>query len=1106
MSRRVLAIGAIGAVAFFFWALSVSESQTQRFTFQNDAEGWEAIPSSKAATLSAIADASAAAGHALEVRYRVERGKIVGLRHPVDGVKGTGVRVSVKTDTATVVVLGVIEKDGSAYNKPVITAAGEWQDVSAPFAEFQLADNSKDENGRIDPDQVRTLMILDAAGLVPQGGSGQRRLWVANYEISSQPEAAATKTAAGEWNFETTAEGWIAIPPPGGARVQLSVVNVRDNPAVGSGALRIAYRVEKKKVAGVLRQVNRFDGAGVRTFLMTRAPTVVVIGLIERDGSSYHHPVQMAPDEWREIDLRLQDFSLAEDSKDENGRLDPDQVNALVIADAAGFLPDADGDRELLVGKYEIVSAAAAATTSTSANSTGGGEHAGTGYVPLVTTGLASASGARATKGISYPGGKFGQGVLADAPGELVAVPTRGLGRDEGTIELWVSPQFDMTNVRDFTGIVTMHPEPFAAGFKSSLLVFYSKDQKIVFLTNADSERAVSTERLNWKAGEWHHLAVSWGPRGNRLYVDGRVAAENRRGAPPGAIAPDVVLGNQTWTLLSQRFADTVIDEFRMSSVQRSDRDIETSAGAKGPLTSDDRTVALEHFDGSPSPPLMLAAEGTPFHPHVPGKAATLTVVAPDKFPSGTSLKYTISTPTGAVVHSGEETAPAGRDRIGVTMTAPDSTGFYRVALRLERGGDVLNVGDDWFRIERPEATPRAGETSRFFGGAGSSAASHDDEEFFRLAAAAGVRSARLPFEWAEIEPRKNEFVWDRYDRIVGWAKRYGIELVPTLFWDNPQPAWAGKGKANASSDDIYPPENLNAWTDFVQHVVARYKNDIQWWIPINEPNLSRYWYPRPDATAYVALLRVTREAALRANPDAKILGLSVSGIDLKFLEDAFKAGALNYVDAVGLHPYRAPRGPDERVPLQMFNPNASRGTLREGFQAVRRLMDKYNGSQKKLWVDELGQPYREDFVLPNWSVPEATAAAYLTKVYVDAKAAAIERVLWFSFWGDYGSFALVKPDGTPTLPFAAYRAAADRLGTAMVTGEDTRAADIRSVRFSSPTESTEVLWSVQGTTDVALQAGERAFDLYGFPAAEANASRRLKLTTSPSYIVRPKS
>ena len=54
---------------------------------------------------------------------------------------------------------------------------------------------------------------------------------------------------------------------------------------------------------------------------------------------------------------------------------------------------------------------------------------------------------------------------------------------------LGLSPQFDMTNVRDFTGIVTMHPEPFAAGFKSSLLVFYSKDQKIVF-TSADSASA----------------------------------------------------------------------------------------------------------------------------------------------------------------------------------------------------------------------------------------------------------------------------------------------------------------------------------------------------------------------------------------------------------------------------------------------------------------------------------------------------------------------------------------------------------------------------------------------------------------------------------------
>lgn len=1097
--RRVLVVAAVIAVGGSLWALpSSAPSQSLRFDFSKDAQGWEPLPSASSATLSTVEDATAPARRALEVRYRVARGQVVGVRRAVNGADGGGLRLHLKTERATTIVVGIIEADGSAYNKPIETREAQWMQVVVPFADLALADDAKDENGRLDLGQVRALVIIDAAGFL-SSTTGDRRLWLANYESISQTDAdagaAAARATAAEWTFETEPEGWIAIPPPGGTAAAVSVTPVKGSAAAGGGALRVTYRVERKKVAGVLRRVDGFGGVGVRAQLFTPEPAMLVLGLIERDGSSYNLPVRTTGGEWQDVDVLLQNFSLAEDSKDENRRLDANQVHVLVVADAAGFLGNAEGAREFLVGNYAIVSKEAAAKARAGDVTKG--------FQPLRITGLPTSSGARATSGITYLPGKFQQAFLADSSGELVAVPTAGLGDDEGTIEFWMAPQFDLRNVRDFTGIVTMQAEPFASGFKTSLLVFYSQQRQLVVLINADQEQALTSPSLNWKAGEWHHVAVSWGREGTRLYLDGRVAARQRRGDAPGVIASDIVLGNHTWSLLTSRVGNTAIDEFRLSSIQRSDRDIETSARATSPLQRDPQTVVLEHFDGTPAPPLKLAEETAPYHARSAMARATWNVVAPERFPAGATLSYTVTTATGAVVARGDTPAPSGQNALAIAIAPIEAPGFYRIRFRLERGGVPINVGEDWVRVSGRQSAAARNSESPLFGASASAVDSVDDEEFFRRAAAVGVTSVRIPFEWAEIEPRNNEFVWERYDQIVSWAKQHGIEIVPTLFWENPQPAWAGRGKASATSDDIHPPENAREWEDFVYQTVLRYRNSIKWWIPLNEPNLTRYWHPRPDPKAYAALLKTSRAAARRADPEARILGLSTSGVDLRFIEEAFQAGALDHSDAIGIHPYRSPNGPDERVPINILDPGSPPGTFLDGIRAVRRLMDKYGGGSKKIWLDEVGQPYRDDFIVPNWAVSEAAAADYLSKTYVESKASGdIDRVLWYAFWGaQYGSFSLLTPDGMPTLPFVAYVTAAERLGGVGYTGDGNRGANIRSVRFAGPGESLEVVWSLKGASELTLQPGERAYDVYGYPAAASG--RVLKLTTSPLFVER---
>lgn len=913
--------------------------------------------------------------------------------------------------------------------------------------------------------------------------------------------SAAPKTV--RFGFEESTEEWLTLPPPAGSEMSLSLTDRPTDVKVGKHALMARYSIESRKLAALLHPVDGLAGRGIRVRLKTDVQTTLVLGLSERDGSNYAHPVRTEPGKWMLVEAPFTSFTLSTDSKDENGALDPEQVATVIIADAGGFLPGAaaGGLRTLWVDEYEATSEISSPRPKP--------------YRPFLDTGMPSASGARATAGVSYPTGMFGQGMLADAPGELIAVPIRwpasqaGAERwDQGTIEFALSPRFDMSQAPDFAGLVTMQNEPFTPGLQGSLLIFYAATGQIGFMINGRMENVLGAPTLGWKKGEWHHVAASWGARGMRLYLDGKQVAQNQYQGGPGILAGDLVVGNHSWTMMQGHPSNTVIDELRASQVQRTDAEIAASAKATAPLKGDKDTIALDHFDGQPLPAIHIISGAMPFNATPVGKPIKLQVVVPGQASSSDRLMYTISTPVGATVRTGAvrmgalpKSASATTDTsLAVEPLLPP--GFYRIDFSLRGKDREINKGMDWFRML---STSRARASSRLFGASGCYINPEDNEAFFRYAEASGVTSLRLPFEWAEIEPMEGLFVWTKYDRIVKWADKHGVELIPTFIWENPQPAWAGRGNVKSGAgDERYAPEDLAKWSAFVFEAVDRYKDRIHWWIPANEPNLSRYWHGGPDPKAYVTLLKATFDAVRRADPKAKILGISMSEMDLGFLEGCLKEGALAYCDAIGAHPYICPHSPDERIPINIMDPNSRVGTFREGLLAVRTLIEQFGGKQK-LWLDEAGQPYRDDFMTDNWGVSETKAAEYLTKIYIESLASgAVDRVLWFSFsGGEYGSFALVKPDGSPSLPMVAYTTASDRLAGAAFVHEGSRGDGIRSLVFRGGKREFEVVWCPEGEREFGLQLGEGASDMYGFPMAKANSTRRLKLTAQPVYLER---
>ena len=1058
--------------------LVLSSGDGPRFTFDDGLDKWRAIPDSDV-EVTLVPEGS---GQALQASYRVEARKVAGVLREIASVKAAGVSARLKTDAPTTLVVGVAERDGSSYHHAVQTEGGKWRRVTVPFSAFTLAEGSSDENGRLDPGSVVALVVADAAGFLGSA-RGERRFWLDDYALVD--EEALARPPSGEegrggprsFTFDDSPEGWIAIPPPAGARVTVDT-QAGFSAGGGGGSLRVRYRVEKNKIAGVLRPVDSVSEDGVRVVLRTDTDALLVLGAAEADGSSYQRPTPTRAGKWEQVEASFAEFTLSPGFQDENGRLDPGQIVVLVVGDSAGFTGKEAGERTFWIDSFELAGAPARVSS----------------HEPLLFTGVPSSTGSRATVGVSYPPGKFGRGMLADAPGEQAVVPVPGLAREQGTVEMWLSPRFPLSAAREFAGILTMQSEPFILGFKTSLLLFYSSKGEVVFLLNGEPKSAIATRPLDWKPGEWHHLAASWGPEGMQLYVDGRLESRNRSRDGPGAVTGDVVVGNQAWTLNAGSFSDTVVDELRVSSSQRKAAEIAASARASRPLAADGATVALEHFDGSPRPPLTLAPGGEPFHPVAVGKGSSWAVSSPDEVPEGSRLSFRVTTPGGVTV--AEDATPAGRPPL-LRLPPLANPGFHQVSFALERGGSLLNRGSDWVLAHQGER-----RSSPAFGAAGSAIDPHDTEEFFRRAAAAGVRTVRLPFDWADIEPRDGAFEWERPDRIVGWARKHGVELVPTLFWEKPAPLWAGGGAEGEGLDQRNrPPRDLAQWADFVFRVVERYRKDVRWWIPANEPNLARYWSPKPDAKAYVALLAATARAARRADPGARILGMSVSGIDLRFLEAGFREGALASCDAVGIHAYIAPHSPDEAIPIDLFDSRSPRGTLRDGIGAVRDLIAKHGG-RHGIWLDEAGQPYRQDFIIADWGVSEMDAAARLAKIYAEALATpGVERVLWFDFWGwNAGSMSLLKPDGTPTLPMAAYAAAAHHLGGNTGAREGRRGKGLRALVFSGPAGEVETVWALEGSKTITLARGERARDLFGFPVSPA-ADGTLAVGEAPLYV-----
>ena len=168
--------------------------------------------------------------------------------------------------------------------------------------------------------------------------------------------------------------------------------------------------------------------------------------------------------------------------------------------------------------------------------------------------------------GGNFVPGKFGNGFVSEKAGDVIHFPVedRFVNLDEGTVELWVTMGLDTSTI---TGELFMFMT-YKRGTDAVFLQFNKGGVAQMRIKSANSWHNATSAALNWKKGEHHHMAGTWGPDGLKLYLDGELEGEANFKKGPTVFAQTFEINNASPP--DPKFpTNCVVDSLRISDHQK---------------------------------------------------------------------------------------------------------------------------------------------------------------------------------------------------------------------------------------------------------------------------------------------------------------------------------------------------------------------------------------------------------------------------------------------------------------------------------------------------------------------------------------------------------
>ncbi len=189
-----------------------------------------------------------------------------------------------------------------------------------------------------------------------------------------------------------------------------------------------------------------------------------------------------------------------------------------------------------------------------------------------------------------------------------------------------------------------------------------------------------------------------------------------------------------------------------------------------------------------------------------------------------------------------------------------------------------------------------------------------------------GFKKARLQAGWAKTERTRGVYDWTWLDEIIFDMAKQGVEPWVCLCYGNT--IYSDGGGTLLGAQVPQTPEALEAWENFVGAMVRRYKDVIDEWEVWNEPNHGKGNTPALYANFLIRTARRIRQE----QPKARILAMSLAGVDTKFTDETLAVVAakdgLSLIDEITYHPYS-------------FNPDKSYAAVAKLRETVAKYSDR---------------------------------------------------------------------------------------------------------------------------------------------------------------------
>jgi hypothetical protein len=410
------------------------------------------------------------------------------------------------------------------------------------------------------------------------------------------------------------------------------------------------------------------------------------------------------------------------------------------------------------------------------------------------------------------------------------------------------------------------------------------------------------------------------------------------------------------------------------------------------------------------------------------------------------SITYTVTNLDGATIAKGQALVTAGR----AFVTPPaEPDGYY-----------VLHVVDNTVSLPATQRIPyailapfRAASASPF--GVSAHFDRGDDLSLVPVAAMLGVSMVREDATWAQIEKVAGQYSFAGLDPSMSALQQNG--LMPLLILDYNNPLYD-------NNKTPYDKAGFTAFANYARAVVTRYGTQLKAVEVYNEYNGTFSNGPcTRKASCYVQLLQATYRAIKAVRSNVTVVGGAVFAVDLTWFRQLFQQKALDYMDAVSVHPYTT----------DMLFSSEMEDTEKQ-LQNLQKLIKSSNGgTTKPLWVTEMGWP------TSLLHVDERTQADYLVRSAVLCLAAGVHKYFWYDLLNDgtdqltdSDKFGLLRqPDQsglyTPKPAYVAYAVLIRQLANQQFVGSESVGAGVYDEHFSS---NLRVLWSIYGKSSIIIR------------------------------------